>query len=199
MPGEHELAEAGCQGHHGMWPPRLRPVRCRITNSRTRTMTMIPNTFTQPGVRVSSPLSRFPSGDGSAMCVSSSVARRNTNFLDFDSLLFVFMISPRACIQSGSRATVCSCTSQVRKVSLAFSLTLALPAHAARETRDQYVGNHVTEYPVPWLRAHPRQRKYLARCLYALVYRTSRIFYLCLSFEYARESITSQEAKAAAL
>src|SRR5207244_1259210 len=100
MGGERKLAEAGCHDHSGctpcsrvdmcmgvdicMWPPKPWPVSSKITNSRTRTMKMIPNTFTQRGVPVVDPRSGLTRvlllEDGAAMCVPSSVAPRNTDF-----------------------------------------------------------------------------------------------------------------------
>src|SRR6266508_3179224 len=69
MHGEHEFAELRCQDHSYTLNstarkatcrlPRPLPVRCRMTNTRTRTMKMILNTFTQRGVLGGAPGSGF--------------------------------------------------------------------------------------------------------------------------------------------
>src|SRR5262245_41111629 len=51
MRGEHELLQAGWHDH-GMWPPMPSNTRCWMRNNRTSTtMRIVPNTFTQRGVR----------------------------------------------------------------------------------------------------------------------------------------------------
>jgi len=68
----------------GMWPIKIPPARCWRTNSRTRTMKMIADTFTQRGMlggEELAGLTRVPLlEDGAAMCVPSSVAPGNTDF-----------------------------------------------------------------------------------------------------------------------
>src|SRR5260370_28448031 len=94
MRGERELTKAGCHDHSCcppcvmvdmcMWLTKPLPVRCRIKNSRTRTIKMITDTFTQRGVlggELRSGLTRvLLLEDEGAMCVPSSVVPGNTDF-----------------------------------------------------------------------------------------------------------------------
>src|SRR5215831_999744 len=92
MRDKRDLAETGFHDHScsspcympGIWPIKIPPARCWRTNSRTRTIKMIADTFTQrgvPGGELRSDLTRVElAEDGAAMCVPASRAPWKTDF-----------------------------------------------------------------------------------------------------------------------